>query len=147
MQLKPEVGRIMAIDYGNKRTGLAVTDPGQRIASPLDTIPTHSLMHFLDAYFSEEQVESVVVGRPFRLDHTEAEIVKQIGFFVQAFRKRFPHIPVSWMDERFTSKMASQALRDGGMKKLARRDRGTLDKVSASLILQTYLEKRNNMKR
>ncbi|MGW8315943.1 MAG: Holliday junction resolvase RuvX [Bacteroidales bacterium] len=141
------MGRIIAIDYGNKRTGLAVTDPGQRIASPLETVPTHTLMHFLEAYFREEQVESVVVGRPFRLDHTEAEIVKQIGFFVQAFRKRFPGIPVSWMDERFTSKMASQTLRDGGMKKHARRERGTLDKVSASLILQTYLEKRNNMKR
>jgi len=137
----------MAIDYGNRRTGLAVTDPGQRIASPLETVATHTLMNYLDSYFREEQVERVVVGRPYRLDHTDAEILKQIGFFVQAFKKRFPTIPVAWMDERFTSKMASQTLREGGMKKQARQVKGALDKVSASLILQSYLEKRNNMNR
>jgi len=141
------MGRIMAIDYGNKRTGLAVTDPGQRIASPLETVPTHTLMHFLEAYFSKEEVESVVIGRPYRLDHSEAAIVKQIGFFAKAFKKRFPSVPVAWMDERFTSKLAARSLIEGGMKKSERRIKGTLDKVSASLILQTYLEKRNNMNR
>lgn len=137
----------MAIDYGNRRTGLAVTDPGQRIASPLETVPTHTLMHFLETYFSEEEVESVVIGRPYRLDHSEAAILKQISYFAQAFKKRFPSIPVAWMDERFTSSIAARALIEGGMKKSDRRIKGALDKVSASLILQTYLEKRNNLNR
>ena len=137
----------MAIDYGNRRSGIAVTDPGQLIASPLETVPTHDLMHFLERYLNEEEVERIVVGRPLKKDFSESEVMKQAGFFVRAFRKRFPEIPVAWMDERFTSKMAADALREGGMKRTGRMIKGNLDKVSASLILQTYLERRNNMNR
>ena len=124
-----------------------MTDPGQRIASPLETVPTHELMHYLERYLNEEEVERIVVGRPVKQDLSESEVLKQAGFFVQAFRKRFPRVPVAWMDERFTSKMAADALREGGMKRTDRMVKGNLDKVSASLILQTYLDRRNNMKR
>lgn len=136
------LGRILALDYGNKRTGVAVSDPGQRIASPLKTVPTHELMKFLQDYFEREPVELLVVGYPRQMDHTESESVKQIRFFVQAFKKRFAGIPVEWVDERFTSKLAMDAMVAGGMKKSERRTRGTLDKVSAAIILQTYLEKK-----
>jgi putative Holliday junction resolvase len=138
------VGRILAIDYGNRRTGIAVTDPGQVIASPLDTVATHELMHYLESYFSDENVELLVVGRPRKPDNSESEVLKQIRFFVHAFKKRFSGIRVEWVDERFTSAMAAKALREGGMKKTDRRLKGNVDKVSAALILQSFLERRNN---
>ena len=96
----------MAIDYGSKRTGLAVTDPGQIIASPLETVLTHELMHFLDSYFSSEKVDRVVVGHPRKMDNSDSESMKQIRFFVKALNKRFPGMEVDWMDERFTSNLA-----------------------------------------
>jgi putative Holliday junction resolvase len=139
------LGRIVAIDYGTRRTGLAVTDPGQMIASPMETVPTHELMSYLQAYFEKEQVDLLVVGHPRQMDHSESEAMKQIRFFVGAFKKRFTEVPVEWMDERFTSKMAMDALIAGGMKKSDRRVKGNIDKVSAALILQSFLEKRNNM--
>jgi putative Holliday junction resolvase len=138
------LGRILAIDYGTKRTGIAVTDPGQMIASPLETVASHELMLFLEGYFGREQVETLVVGHPRKLDHSESESMKQIRYFVAAFRKRFPHMKVEWMDERFTSSLARDALLEGGMKKSDRREKGVVDKVSASLILQSFLEKKNN---
>ena len=137
----------MAIDYGNRRTGVAVTDPGQMIAGPLDTVPTHELMHFLESYNREEGIELLVVGYPRKPDHSESEVTRQIRFFVQAFKKRFRNIRVEWMDERYTSKMAAEALRAGGMKKEARRVKEHVDKVSAALILQSYLDLRNNMEK
>jgi putative Holliday junction resolvase len=140
------VGRILAIDYGSRRTGIAVTDPGQVIASPLDTVATHELMHYLESYFSGENVDLLVVGQPRRLDNSESEVLKQIRFFIQAFKKRFSGIRVEWVDERFTSSMAAEALREGGMKKSDRRLKGNVDKVSAALILQSFLERRNNMR-
>ncbi len=136
------LGRVVALDYGTKRTGVAVTDPGQMIASPLETVLTHELMHFLNSYFEKEQVDLLVVGHPRQMDHTDSESLKQIRYFVQAFKKRFGEIPVEWVDERFTSKMAMDALVAGGMKKSDRREKGNIDKVSAALILQTYLEKK-----
>jgi len=136
------LGRILALDYGNKRTGVAVSDPGQRIASPLKTVPTHELMKFLQDYFEREPVALLVVGYPRQTDQTESESVKQIRFFVQAFKKRFAGIPVEWVDERFTSKLAMDAMIAGGMKKSERRAKGNLDKVSAAIILQTYLEEK-----
>lgn len=139
------LGRIVAIDYGSKRTGLAVTDPGQLIASPLDTVPTHELMNYLQAYFEKEQVELLVVGHPRQMDNSDSESMRQIRFFVGAFKKRFAEIPVKWMDERFTSKLAMDAMIEGGMKKSERRKRGQVDRVSAALILQSFLEKRNNL--
>ncbi len=139
------LGRIVAIDYGTKRTGVAVTDPGQMIASPLETVPTHELMHYLQAYFEKEQVDLLVVGHPRQMDHRVSESMKQIRFFVGAFKKRFEEIPVEWMDERFTSKMAMDAMIAGGMKKSDRKVKGNVDRVSAALILQSFLEKRNNL--
>lgn len=139
------MGRIVAIDYGLKRTGIAVTDPGRMIATPLETVPSHELMNYLDSYMEKEQVEVLVVGQPRKLDHTESDPMKQIRFFVQAFKKRFPDISVEWMDERFTSKLAMDALISGGMKKSDRRVKGNLDKVSAALILQSYLDRQNNL--
>ena len=124
---------------------MAVTDPGQIIASPLDTVPTHALMHFLMDYFSREEVDGVVVGYPRQMDLSDSGSLKQIRFFVEAFRKRFTEIPVEWMDERFTSKMAIDAMVEGGMKKRDRRIKGNVDKISASLILQSFLERRNNL--
>lgn len=140
------MGRILAIDYGNRRTGIAVTDPGQVIASPLDTVATHELMHYLESYISGEDVELLVVGHPKKLDNTESGVLKQIRFFVQAFKKRFSEIRVEWVDERFTSSLAAEALREGGMKKSDRRVKENVDKVSAALILQSFLERRNNMR-
>lgn len=133
----------MAIDYGTKRTGIAVTDPEQIIASPLDTVATHNLMSYLEAYFARENVETIVVGQPRKMDNTESESMKQIRFFVEAFKKRFSQIAVRWMDERFTSKLAMDALLEGGMKKSDRRVKGNIDKVSAALILQSFLERKN----
>jgi len=139
------LGRILAIDYGTKRTGIAVTDPGQMIASPLDTVASHELMLFLEDYFVREKVEAVVVGHPRKMDNSESESMKQIRFFVAAFRKRFPAMKVEWMDERFTSSLAKDALLEGGMKKSDRRVKGNIDKVSAALILQSFLEQKNNL--
>ncbi|MDF1575753.1 MAG: Holliday junction resolvase RuvX [Bacteroidales bacterium] len=140
------MGRIVAIDYGTRRTGVAVTDPGQMIASPMETVPTHALMHFLQAYLEKEHVELLVVGHPRQMDHSESESMKEIRFFVAAFKKRFKEIPVAYMDERFTSKMAMDAMISGGMKKSDRRVKGNVDRVSAALILQSFLERRNNMR-
>lgn len=137
-------GRIVAIDYGTKRTGVAVTDPEQMIATPLETVPTHELMNYLQAYFELEQVNLLVVGHPRKMDYTESESMKQIRFFVGAFKKRFKEIPVKFMDERFTSSLAREALLSGGMKKSDRKEKGQVDKVSAALILHSFLEKRNN---
>jgi putative Holliday junction resolvase len=140
------LGRIVAIDYGTKRTGLAVTDPGRMIASPLETVATHDLMNYLESYFAREEVEALVVGYPRNMDHSESESMRPIRFFVQAFRKRFPAIRVEWMDERFTSKMAMDAMVEGGMKKTGRREKGNVDRVSAALILQSWLERVNNLR-
>jgi putative Holliday junction resolvase len=137
------LGRIVAIDYGTKRCGLAVTDPGQMIASPLETVLSHELMNYLKTYFEKEEVELLVVGHPRQMDHSESESMKQIRFFVGAFKKRFKNIPVEWMDERFTSRLAMDAMIAGGMKKSDRKVKGNVDRVSAAIILQSFLEKRN----
>lgn len=139
------MGRIIAIDYGTKRTGIAVTDPGQMIASPMETVATHELMLFLEEYFRKEEVEILVVGHPTRTDGSDSESMRPLRFFVQAFKKRFPTMKVEWMDERFTSKMAVDAMVAGGMKKSDRREKGNIDKISASLILQSWMERRNNI--
>jgi putative Holliday junction resolvase len=116
------------------------------IASPLETVASHELMHYLEAYVAREAVETIVVGLPRKMDNSESESMKQIRFFVAAFKKRFPSLQVAWMDERFTSSLAKQALVEGGMKKSARRVKEHVDKVSAALILQSYLEAQNNLK-
>lgn len=133
------MGRILAIDYGTKRTGLAVTDPLKIIATALDTVETTRLLAFLKTYFSEETVEAVVIGLPKRLDNTDSETAPAVRKFVEAFKETFAEIPISTMDERFTSSIAQQAMVQGGMKKKDRQTKGNVDKISATLILQDYL--------
>lgn len=136
------MGRILAIDYGLKRTGVATTDPLQIIASPLETIPTAALLTWLESYVTREDVEHIVVGLPTKLNQSETHATKPALAFTEQLRKTFPKIHVSTMDERFTSKIAKQSLILGGMKKKDRRKKENIDKVSASLILQSFLDQK-----
>ncbi len=136
------MGRILAIDYGEKRSGLAVTDELQLIASGLTAIDTVDLMNFLSAYLAREDIESVVIGLPKRLNNQNSEIEPVIQAFIKSFLEHFPDMTVYRVDERFTSKMASRSLYDSGMKRKKRQDKYLLDEVSATLILQSYLDSR-----
>jgi putative Holliday junction resolvase len=136
------VARILAIDYGTKRTGIAVTDPAQMIASGLTTISSHELIGFLKDYIGKEAVESLVIGYPRKMNNTDSEVLVYVKQFETAFKRIFPQIPVFWMDERFTSKIAMDAMVRGGMRKSRRRNKGNLDKISAAVILQDYLEQK-----
>ena len=137
------MGRILAIDFGLKRTGIAVTDPLQIIANGLDTVTTHTLLVFLQTYFAKETVDQVVIGMPKNLDNTDTDSTAGVRIFIKSFRKRFPLIPLEEHDERFTSKLAMQAMIAGGMSKKDRREKGTVDRVSATIILQSYLESKS----
>jgi putative Holliday junction resolvase len=137
------MGRILAIDFGLKRTGLAVTDPLQIIANGLETVPTHTLLAYLQAYFAKEVVDKVVIGMPKNLDNTDTDSTGGVRIFIKSFRKKFPEIPLEEHDERFTSKLAMQAMIAGGMSKKDRREKGTVDRVSATIILQSYLESKS----
>ena len=130
----------MSIDYGKKRTGLAVTDPLQIIAGGLATVSTFKLFEWLDAYLNIEQVERVVVGEPRQPNGQPSENMERVAAFVRKFRKTFPDIPVELVDERYTSVLAHRAMIDGGLKQKARRDKALVDEVSATIILQSYLE-------
>ncbi len=133
--------RIVALDYGSKRTGIAVTDPLGIIASPLDTVPSHTLMDFLMGYFEKEDVTEVVIGMPKNTDGTATDATPLVEATVNRFRKLFPNKPLLLHDERFTSKMALDAMIAGGSKKKDRlKKTGNIDKVSAAIILQSYLE-------
>jgi len=133
------MGRILAIDYGQKRVGLAVTDQHKIIATALDTVPVKEIFNYLEMYFGKEHVECVVIGDPKQMNNTASESVKFIDPFVKKFKKVFRHIRVERFDERFTSKMAQQTLIDAGAKKKDRRNKSNIDKISAVLILQSYL--------
>lgn len=137
------MGRIVALDYGKKRTGIAVTDILKITANGLDTIETPKLWDFLVNYITKEEVEALVVGEPTRMNDEPSEIEKSITPFVNRFKKQFPEIPVYRQDERFTSKLAMQAMIAGGVKKMARRNKALVDKVSATIILQSFLEQHN----
>jgi len=136
------MARLLAIDYGTKRTGIAVTDPLQLIASALETFPSHQLLQYLKAYVEREPVEAFIVGLPKRLDGTDTDNTPRVRRFVALLQKTLPAIPVHWHDERFTSVMALQAMIAGGSTKKDRRDKGNIDKVSAAIILQSYMESR-----
>jgi putative Holliday junction resolvase len=136
------MGRILAIDYGLKRTGLAVTDPLRIIATALDVVETSRLVDFLRTYFLKEAVEEVVIGMPKRLNNMDSEIAPQVRKFVDLFKMTFPDKPIFLADERFTSSIAHRAMIDGGMRKSERQVKGNVDKVSATLILQNYMESR-----
>jgi putative Holliday junction resolvase len=137
------VGRVLAIDYGNKRVGIAVTDPLKLIATPLDTVHAKDVLDFLKAYTQKEEVEAIVVGMPKNLDNNPTDVTSAVVGFVRKLKKELPAIPVFTVDERFTSKMAFQAMIDGGLKKKDRRNKETVDKVSATIILQSYLIQHN----
>lgn len=136
------MARLLAIDYGTKRTGIAVTDPLQLIASALETVPSHQLLQYLKAYVEREPVDAFIVGLPKRLDGTDTDNTPRVRRFVELLQKALPTIPVHWHDERFTSVMALQAMIAGGSTKKERRDKGNIDKVSAAIILQSYMESR-----
>lgn len=131
--------RILAIDYGLKRTGIAVTDPLKIIASALTTIESPKLIAFLKDYFSREQVELIIIGEPKNWDDTDTHATPLVRKIVEKIKKEFPHIPLKLVDERYTSKMASSALIDMGLKKKQRQDKSLVDKVAATIILQEYL--------
>ena len=134
------MGRILAIDYGKKRVGLAVTDPLQLIAGKLTTVPCHQLFDFLKDYFLTEKVEKVIVGYPLQMNNEASEAVLYINPFLRRFQKLYPEMPIEQVDERFTSRMAFQTMIDAGLKKKDRQNKATIDAVSATIILQSYLE-------
>ncbi len=138
------MGRILAIDYGRKRVGIAVTDELQMIANPLTTVHSKDIISFLKDYCSKENVDTFVVGDPKQMDNTPSESMRFIAPFVKKLKKEIPGIPVEMADERFTSKIASQAMITAGLKKKDRQNKALVDKVSAVLILQSYLEMKNN---
>ena len=134
------MGRIIALDYGKVRTGIAVTDPLQLIASGLTTVQTKELLSFLRSYIKEEPVSSIVVGEPRQMDNTPSEAESLILPFLKKLKKEFPDIPLHRQDERFTSQLALQSMIASGVKKKGRRDKEMIDEVSATLILQGYLD-------
>ena len=135
------MGRIIAIDYGRKRTGLAVTDNLQIIANGLTTVPSGEAVGYLTSYTLNECVDLFVVGYPKQLNNEPSENLKYVEAFVKNLKKALPEIPIKYYDERFTSVMAHQAMIDGGLKKKKRQEKKTVDKISAVLILQNYLER------
>ncbi|OUN80403.1 Holliday junction resolvase RuvX [Bacteroides sp. An51A] len=139
------MSRILAIDYGKKRTGIAVTDPMQIIASGLTTVPTHGLMDFLLDYVRQEKVERIVIGHPKQMNNEDSESMKYIVPFMNQLKKTLPDVPVELFDERFTSVLAHQAMLAGGLKKKARQNKALVDEISATIILQSYLESKRGM--
>lgn len=136
------MARILAVDYGKKRTGLAVTDVLQIIANGLTTVPTHNLMDFILDYVGREPVERIVVGLPKQMNNEPSENMIRIEPFVNRLRKVLPNIPVEYVDERFTSVLAHQAMLDGGLKKKDRQRKELVDEISATIILQSYMDSR-----
>ena len=134
------MGRIMGIDYGRKRTGVAVTDPLQIVAGNLATVPTHTLIQFIKDYIAHDPLDRIVVGKPTQLNGEPSESMKYIIPFVNRLKKELPDIPIVMYDERFTSTIAHQAMIDGGMKKSDRRDKSRVDAIAATIILNDYLQ-------
>lgn len=134
------MGRVLAVDYGKRRTGIAVTDVLRIIATPLETVATEKLMTFLNTYVIKEGVDEFVVGMPKTLKNEDSETAPLVRKFVEELEKLFPGKPVHLVDERFTSKIAMQAMVAGGMKKKDRQEKGAVDRISAAIILQSFLE-------
>jgi putative holliday junction resolvase len=140
------MGRILAIDYGTKRIGLAVTDPLQIFASPLNTVSTDQFDSFIAGYLKTEVVNDFVIGYPVQMNNQPSESVRYINPFIKKLKKTFPEIQIHLVDERFTSQMALRTMIDGGVKKRDRQDKSLVDKISASIILQSFLDNRSNKK-
>lgn len=139
------MARILGIDFGRKRTGVAVTDPLQIVAGAIGTLPTHTVLQFIKDYVAREEVELIVIGQPTQLNGEPSESMRYISPFVNSLRKQLPAMPIVMYDERFTSTIAHQAMIDGGMKKSDRRDKGRVDSIAATIILNDYLTSRNNL--
>lgn len=136
------MARILSIDYGKKRTGLAVSDPLQLIAGGLATVATHELFDYLTQYVAREQVERIVIGEPRQPNGQPSENLARVQQFVSRWRKQRPDIPIEYYDERFTSVLAHQAMLDAGLKKKTRQDKALVDEISATIILEDYLRSR-----
>jgi putative Holliday junction resolvase len=136
------LARILSIDYGKKRTGIAVTDPLQIIAGGLATVSTSELFDWLKAYLAKESVERIIIGEPRQPNGLPSENLPRVMAFVRKLEREFPLIPVKLYDERFTSVLAHQAMIDGGLRRKARQDKALVDEISATIILQSYLESR-----
>jgi len=139
------MGRIMAIDYGTKRVGIAVTDPMQMIACGLCTVHSSEVIQFLKDYFDREKVDCLVLGEPKRMDNTPSQVSVHVEAFLRLLRKTFPGLKLERIDERFTSKLAFQTMIDSGLKKKARQNKELVDEISATIILQSYMEKLNGL--
>lgn len=137
------MARILSIDYGKKRTGIAVTDPLQIIANGLATVSTSELFDYLKDYLSHEQVERIIIGRPLQTNGQPSENLQRVEQFVNRWKKEMPDVPVEYVDERFTSVLAHQAIIDGGLRKKARQDKALVDKISATIILEDYLRSKS----
>ena len=137
------MGRIISIDYGQKRVGIAVTDENQMIANALTTVHSKDIIEFLKNYIASENVERFVVGEPRQMNYQPSESAKLIDAFVRKLKKEFPELPVDRIDERFTSKMAQQTMIVAGLKKKKRQNKALVDAISATIILQSYLETRS----
>lgn len=131
--------QLLALDYGKKRTGIATTDDMQIIASGLTTVDTDKLIPFLKEYFQKNKVEKVIIGEPKQMDGSASESAVLIDSFIEIFQKEFPQMPLERIDERFTSKMAFQAMIDSGLKKKQRLNKGLIDEIAATILLQDYL--------
>ena len=140
--MERQIGRILSIDYGSRRTGLAITDREQRIATRLSTIATEEVLSFLRGYAKEETILAFVIGDPRSLSGGESEATPYVNRFASKLTNTFPHIPIHWVDERFSSVEARRAIAISGLSKKKRSNKSTLDSISAVLILQTYLAKR-----
>jgi putative Holliday junction resolvase len=138
------MGRILAIDYGQKRVGLAVTDPLRITANVLDTIAVHELMKYLVSYLTKEKVDIIVVGQPLQMNGLQSESMKFINPFINALKKKFPDTELVMFDERFTSVLAHKTMLDAGLNKKNRQNKGLVDRISATIILQGYLESIRN---
>ena len=136
------MARILSIDYGKKRTGLAVTDPLQLIAGGLATVSTSTLFEYLTQYVAKEEVERIVIGEPRQPNGQPSENLERVKQFVNRWRKAMPQIPIEFYDERFTSVLAHQAMLEGGLKKKARQDKALVDEISATIILEDYMRSR-----
>jgi putative Holliday junction resolvase len=136
-------GRIMAIDYGLKRTGIAVTDEMQLIATGLTTIPSETAIAWLQSYFAKEKVEKVIIGIPKQMNNEPSQSAPLVAAFTEKFKTAFPDMPIEGIDERFTSKMAFQSMIDSGLKKKQRQNKALVDEISATIMLQDYLSRKN----
>ncbi len=139
------MGRILAIDYGRKRVGLAVTDPMQMIANSLTTVHSKDIWDFLFNYLQKEKVDSIVIGYPKQMNNQASEAVRYINPFIKRLQKLYPEMEIILVDERFTSKMAHQTMIDAGLKKKARQNKALVDTISATIILQSYLEQKTKL--